>query len=201
MPLIVFYNMAADASKTQLRPIALRLVRGCPFVSYVHIKAVDQAVAAGAGGLAETPLFVAGLPCGVGEAVLLKAFSCFGPVARVVVHATKVRAAWALHKQRCMESLTGGDGDGAGVRATVSFVCAFVCIPADHPNRCALWWWRLVSIHVASCTALTVCMQPCTMCACAGFIACLGLCALSCIRTWLCSFLDGFLQGGGGQGC
>jgi len=68
-------------------PIGLRLNPSSPFVSYVYVK---QHRLKESGIDVDNTVFVAGLPLGVDESSLKAIFGCFGEVAQVVLHGTKV---------------------------------------------------------------------------------------------------------------
>lgn len=74
---------------TNFVSLGLRLYQHNPFVCYVLIKDHKGSTDATSG------LFVSGLPLGLQkESTLAAVLSCFGPVASVVLHGSKVRGLW-----------------------------------------------------------------------------------------------------------
>lgn len=75
------------ASDPHLRMLSLRLSPGSPFLTYIAIKPHR----AKAGEPDPGPsLFLSGLPLNFDEDAVEAVFSCFGDVAQVVLHGTKV---------------------------------------------------------------------------------------------------------------
>jgi hypothetical protein len=112
---------AGDHASADFKALGLRLypAHAPLLITYLYLK---QHTAKETGGAVPGAVFVTGLPLGLDESSLRAVFGCFGDVAQVVLHATKVRdrcpGPAAAHGPRCGRAVPGAGGRAAAARAS-----------------------------------------------------------------------------------